>query len=87
MFPLTPEIKHRFAKEIINSSDGLEHLVILYSDKKWKLLTSETIIYWLKKLNNCLAFGNKAELDVKKLLSHGDNYCEVVIKINNGVVK
>ena len=29
------------------------------------------------------AFGNNAELEVKKLLSHGDNYCEVVIKINN----
>lgn len=29
------------------------------------------------------AFRNKAELDVKKLLSHGDNYCEVVIKINS----
>lgn len=33
------------------------------------------------------AFGNRAELEVKKLLSHGDNYCEVVIKINNGVEK
>jgi predicted hydrocarbon binding protein len=30
------------------------------------------------------AFGNNAELEVKKLLSHGDNYCEVIIKINNG---
>lgn len=28
------------------------------------------------------AFGNKAELEVKKLLSHGDNYCEVVIKVH-----
>ncbi|HEY9245954.1 MAG TPA: hypothetical protein VIO11_03815 [Candidatus Methanoperedens sp.] len=27
------------------------------------------------------AFGNKAELDVKKLLSHGDNFCEVLIRI------
>lgn len=45
MFLLTPEIKHRFAKEIINSSkDGLEHLVILYSDKNGRLSTSETII-------------------------------------------
>lgn len=33
------------------------------------------------------AFGNKAELEVKKLLSHGDNYCEVVIKINNKIGK
>ena len=33
------------------------------------------------------AFGNNAELEVKKLLSHGDNYCEVVIKINKGVEK
>lgn len=33
------------------------------------------------------AFGNKAELEVKKLLSHGDNYCEVLIKINDGVEK
>lgn len=27
------------------------------------------------------AFGTKAELDVKKLLSHGDNFCEVLIRI------
>ncbi|KCZ70605.1 putative hydrocarbon binding protein (contains V4R domain) [Candidatus Methanoperedens nitroreducens] len=27
------------------------------------------------------AFGNKAELEVKKLLSHGDNFCEVVIRV------
>jgi len=27
------------------------------------------------------AFGNKAELDVKKLLTHGDTFCEVVIRI------
>jgi predicted hydrocarbon binding protein len=27
------------------------------------------------------AFGNKAELDIKKLLSHGDNFCEVMIRI------
>ena len=33
------------------------------------------------------AFGNDAELEVKKLLSHGDNYCEVVIKINKGIGK
>ncbi len=26
------------------------------------------------------AFGNKAELDIKKLLSHGDNFCEVMIR-------
>ncbi|VVB86005.1 Uncharacterised protein [uncultured archaeon] len=27
------------------------------------------------------AFGNKAELDIKHLLTHGDNICEVVIRI------
>jgi predicted hydrocarbon binding protein len=27
------------------------------------------------------AFGNGAELEIKKLLSHGDNFCEVVIKL------
>ena len=27
------------------------------------------------------AFGNRAELDIKKLLTHGDNICEVSIKI------
>ena len=27
------------------------------------------------------AFGNNAELEVKKLLSHGDNFCEVVIRV------
>jgi predicted hydrocarbon binding protein len=27
------------------------------------------------------AFGSKAELDIKKLLTHGDNICEVSIKI------
>ncbi|VVB93872.1 Uncharacterised protein [uncultured archaeon] len=27
------------------------------------------------------AFGNRAELDVRKLLTHGDKFCEVVIKI------
>ncbi|MCZ7400355.1 MAG: hypothetical protein O8C62_11900 [Candidatus Methanoperedens sp.] len=27
------------------------------------------------------AFGNKAELDIKKLLSHGDNCCEVLIRV------
>ncbi|HLB71083.1 MAG: hypothetical protein OIN88_14185 [Candidatus Methanoperedens sp.] len=27
------------------------------------------------------AFGNQAELDIKKLLSHGDNLCEVLIRI------
>lgn len=27
------------------------------------------------------AFGNKAELDIIKLLSHGDSFCEVVIRI------
>ncbi|MDL5502068.1 MAG: hypothetical protein QSU88_02525, partial [Candidatus Methanoperedens sp.] len=27
------------------------------------------------------AFSNKAELDVQKLLSQGDNFCEVVIRI------
>ena len=27
------------------------------------------------------AFGNRAELEIKKLLSHGDNLCEVVIRI------
>ncbi len=28
------------------------------------------------------AFGNRAELEVNKLLSHGDNYCEIIIKLN-----
>ena len=27
------------------------------------------------------AFGNRAELNIKKLLSHGDNFCEVVIQL------
>jgi predicted hydrocarbon binding protein len=27
------------------------------------------------------AFGNKAELNINKLLSHGDNFCEVMIRI------
>jgi len=27
------------------------------------------------------AFGNKAELNINKLLTHGDNFCEVVIRI------
>ena len=27
------------------------------------------------------AFGNRAELDIKKLLSHGDNCCEVLIRV------
>jgi predicted hydrocarbon binding protein len=27
------------------------------------------------------AFGNKADLEIKKLKAHGDNYCEVVIKL------
>jgi predicted hydrocarbon binding protein len=27
------------------------------------------------------AFGNRAELDIKKLLTHGDKFCEVVIRI------
>lgn len=27
------------------------------------------------------AFGNRAELDIKKLITHGDNICEVSIKI------
>ncbi len=27
------------------------------------------------------AFGNRAELEIKKLLSHGDNYCQVVIRL------
>jgi len=27
------------------------------------------------------AFGNRAELEVKKLLTHGDNFCEVLIRI------
>ncbi|HEY9205350.1 MAG TPA: hypothetical protein VIO58_05465 [Candidatus Methanoperedens sp.] len=27
------------------------------------------------------AFGNRVELDVKKLLSHGDNFCEVLIRV------
>ncbi len=27
------------------------------------------------------AFGNRAELDIKKLLSHGDNFCEVLIRV------
>ncbi|SNQ59033.1 hypothetical protein MNV_1040013 [Candidatus Methanoperedens nitroreducens] len=27
------------------------------------------------------AFGNRAELEIKKLLSHGDNLCEVAIRI------
>lgn len=27
------------------------------------------------------AFGNRAELEVKKLLSHGDNFCQVVIRL------
>ncbi|MDO9098069.1 MAG: hypothetical protein Q7U60_08095, partial [Candidatus Methanoperedens sp.] len=27
------------------------------------------------------AFGSRAELDIKKLLSHGDNFCEVFIRI------
>lgn len=27
------------------------------------------------------AFGSRAELDIKKLLSHGDNYCEVLIRV------
>jgi len=25
-------------------------------------------------------FGDNAKLDVKKLMSHGDNYCEVIIR-------
>jgi predicted hydrocarbon binding protein len=29
------------------------------------------------------AFGNKADLEIKKLKAHGDNYCEVVIKLPN----
>ena len=28
------------------------------------------------------AFGNKAELEIKKLLTHKDNFCEVIVKIN-----
>jgi predicted hydrocarbon binding protein len=28
------------------------------------------------------AFGNKAELSIRHLLTHGDNFCEVVIKIH-----
>jgi predicted hydrocarbon binding protein len=28
------------------------------------------------------AFRNKAELEIKKLLSHGDNFCEVIIRIS-----
>ncbi|MCZ7362087.1 MAG: hypothetical protein O8C58_01915 [Candidatus Methanoperedens sp.] len=27
------------------------------------------------------AFGNRAELEIKKLLSHGDNFCQVVIRL------
>ncbi len=27
------------------------------------------------------AFGNRSDLEIKRLLSHGDNYCEVVIQI------
>ncbi len=27
------------------------------------------------------AFGSRAELDIKKLLSHGDNFCEVLIRV------
>jgi len=27
------------------------------------------------------AFGNRAEMDVRKLLSHGDNFCEVVLRV------
>lgn len=30
------------------------------------------------------AFGNRAELDIKKLITHGDNICEVSIKIKEG---
>ena len=33
------------------------------------------------------AFGNRAQLEVNKLISHGDNYCEVTIKIINGIDK
>lgn len=28
------------------------------------------------------AFGEKAELDIKKLVTHGDNYCEVIIRVS-----
>lgn len=31
------------------------------------------------------AFGNRAELDIKKLLTHGDNICEVSIKIKDAI--
>lgn len=27
------------------------------------------------------AFGNKADLEIRKLKAHGDNYCEVNIKL------
>lgn len=30
-------------------------------------------------------FGNRAEIEVKKLLSHGDNYCEIIIKLNKEI--
>ena len=26
------------------------------------------------------AFGNKAELEITKLVTHGDNFCEVIIR-------
>lgn len=42
---LTSEIKRRFAEEIINSSkDGLERLIILFSDNNENLLMSETFL-------------------------------------------
>ena len=28
-------------------------------------------------------FGNKAELEIKRLVTRGDNYCEVKIKLDN----
>ncbi len=30
------------------------------------------------------AFGDKAELEIKKLLTHGDNFCEVMIRVPQG---
>jgi len=64
---------------------------LLYRIKRCSLATEG------KTLDNCVchtsrevfkgalsyAFGNRAELEVKKLLSHGDNYCEVVIRIRD----
>ncbi len=73
----------------IESESILENNSLLYTIKKCKIATegNKLDIYVCHTIREMFkgalkfAFGNRAQLQVRKLLTHGDSMCEVVIRV------